>query len=327
MIITGLVDEPPPFSYSTTRSKSRGRSRAVGPRGRRKAPPTKQAIPSLVLPSSDAQLNSDGSTERSSITTTDNAGPSSQTREEESLLPSSPKTPKRAPSASSLPPSSPTASPPASQNLPPARSRKNLAQRMKLASSDPHTSSTTTHPPQTTNSSTQDKLLAKIISAKDVAQCTRSVKKTLAEPSSSGDHTTGGSDRSDLVRRLYSLSAKELALRTDPERQLARTNNSKCPATPTSRGPQLHQFKSFVVESPTKSPRYMYVHINPLSLICVQCVSVGELPTVSFICSKQPAYQRYHSLAQTSSEPTPDLPLPYKYQVYRQSRGWELATV
>lgn len=324
MIITGLVDKPPPFSYSTTRSKSRGRSRAVGPRGRRKAPPTKQAIPSLVLPSSDAQLNSDGSTERSSITTTDNAGPSSQTREEESLLPSSPKTPKRAPSASSLPPSSPTASPPASQNLPPARSRKNLAQRMKLASSDPHTSSTTTHPPQTTNSSTQDKLLAKTIpniSAKDVAQCTRSVKKTLAEPSSSGDHTTAGSDRSDLVRRLYNLSAKELALCTDPERQLARKNNSKCPATPTSHGPQLHQFKSFVVESPTKSPRYMYVHINTLPLICVQCVNVGKLPTVSFIYSKQPAYQRYHSLAQTSSEPTPDLPLPYKYQVYRQSGG------
>lgn len=259
---------PPPFSLysSTTRSKPRGRSKAAGPRGRRKAPPTKQAIPSLVLPSwsqSNAQSTSNVSTATAVVT--DNAGPSSQTHEEESLLPSSPKTPKRAPSTSSLPPSSPTASPPASQNLrtqnlPPARSRKNLAHRMKLASSDPQTSPTT-HPPQTTNSSTQDKLLAKttpnISAIKDIAQCTRPVKKTQAEPSSSGDHTTCGSDKSDLVRQLYGLSAKELTVHTEPERQLAHQKNSKCPATPTSRGPQLRQFKSFVVESPTKSPRYM----------------------------------------------------------------------
>lgn len=257
------------FSYSlTTRSKSRGRSKAAGTRGRRKAPPTKQATPSLVLPScsqSDAQLTSNGNTERSPAVITSNGGPPSPTHEEESLLPSSPKTPKTAPSTPSLPPSSPTATPPVSQALPPPRSRKNLAQRMKLASSDPETSSLSTHSPQTSNSSTRRKLPTKTIPAKDLAQRTQTVKnKTRGESSSSSDNTTGGSDRSDLVKRLYSLSAKELTLHTEPERALrgnpSHRTNSKCPATPTSRGPQLHKFKSFVMESPTKSPRYMQIH-------------------------------------------------------------------
>lgn len=123
------------------------------------------------------------------------------------------------------------------------------------------------------------------LSAKELAQRTVPENKALEKRTSDVDSSSG----TDIVSRLYRLSARELTQHTEPEQRLrtreSRRTKGKAPVTPTSRAPQLHQFKSFVVESPTKSP------------------------------SKQPAYQRYHSLAQSSGVSAPDLPLPYKYQV------------
>lgn len=191
---------------------------------------------------------------------------SSPTHEEDPLLPSSPKTPKRA--SSPLQPS-PTAKPPSSSlsiSTPPARSRQNLADRMKLAS---QTSSLITHSPTSRRpliSSTHVKLLhsgkspansVRNLSAKELAQRTVPENKALEKRTSDVDSSSG----TDIVSRLYRLSARELTQHTEPEQRLrtreSRRTKGKAPVTPTSRAPQLHQFKSFVVESPTKSPRYM----------------------------------------------------------------------
>ena len=113
---------------------------------------------------------------------------------------------------------------------------------------------------------------AKRASAKELAQKTVVERKSraageLAQREGEGgrrpgevEGSAGGAPLSstEAISRLYKLSARELAQKTEPERRTAtavRRSKGKSPAPPTPHAPQLHQFKSFVVLSPTKSPR------------------------------------------------------------------------
>ena len=166
----------------------------------------------------------------------------------------------------SLPPDSPSASP----FLPPARSRMNLAERMKLASSDPRTISLSkrsltpqvrptpsTHLKSTPSQRTAER--ARDLSTKTSVQFTEPQHTALSKGSSPAEPMSATS-HGDMVRNLYKLSAKELAQSTGPEARLrvraSRQAKGKAPVAPST--PQLHQFKSFVVESPTKSPRLAF---------------------------------------------------------------------
>ena len=291
----------------STRSKARRQTKASNTHRQHKAPPSKQATFNLSLssatslektPSEDdtpanealpsaipeeapvssshslttpgADSSSDGDKVKPTTTAENQKLTSSAHEEEPPLFPSSPKTPKREESSPSLKHSSPAAESTATIT-PPTRSRKNLAARMKLASSDPHTSSLllpTSHEPSTSSklpsSGSANRL--RNFSAKALAQRTAPENKTLVKPSSDVGPVASesGSTGSSPIRRLCGLSAKELAQQTEPERRMsarvARRNKGKSPTTPTSRAPQLHQFKSFVVQSPTKSPRYAHDH-------------------------------------------------------------------
>ena len=219
---------------------------------------------------------------------------SSPTKDEEDtcLQPSSPKTPKQdtfVPTKSTNQPSSssstcthaPTSTSTTQPSvLPPTRSRKNLADRMKLASNDPHSLTPSSHlntasmPSNTGRTSTRQasKLSAKQLAQKTVAESMasssskESVDKSQSTKSASLDHPV----ESESVRHLRGMSARELAQLTDPERRMSARvavryqRKGKSPAPPpsttTSHTPQLHQFKSFIVESPTKSPRFVPLH-------------------------------------------------------------------
>ena len=219
--------------------------------------------------------------------------------EDSCVLPSSPKTPKQDISVTakstnkSSSPSTITHLSSLTNNtkpilLPPTRSRKSLADRMKLASNDTNPITPQSHSPlnpasTSSNSNTRRTSTRQVskLSAKELAQKTateslasssrQSVEQSHATKSSSLSSDAGGSESS--IRRLRGLSAKELAQLTDPERRLSarvavrRQNKGKSPAPlPTPCTPQLHQFKSFIVESPTKSPRFVLIIIHNVTI-------------------------------------------------------------
>ena len=250
--------------------------------------PPSPDLPTTVPASTDPPASSADVASKHSQPTPDTSatggatGPPSPAKESEDplLLPSSPKTPKRdsptphhSPSLSTHPAPSPPGRTASVRTPGSARPRMNLAERMKLVSAVPPTLSLeSSDTRRSLISSTCDKVpvshkasatCVPSLSAKELAQPTQSERQTHRKksvPTSSSSSSSTVSDSADSIRKLYRLSVKELAQQTEPERRMsarvaAARGRGKSPATPTPRTPQLQQFKSFVVESPTKSPR------------------------------------------------------------------------
>ena len=116
---------------------------------------------------------------------------------------------------------------------------------------------------------------------RELAQRAEGDKQPRATMTSSLTGDTDSMSSSEAISRLYKLSARELAQRTEPERRTlkaVRRNKGKSPAPPT---PQLHQFQPFVVESPTKSPRLVrWLAMYVIYIVCCvenECLSrVGK---------------------------------------------------
>lgn len=297
------------------RRKTRNQTTRTRQQRRRKSPPLSATL-SISFPSKKADNEPSQVQEQGSLDEHNDSepirvsSPAKQRRdmqpsspakdaEDSCVLPSSPKTPKQdisvtAKSTNKSSSSSTITHLPSLTNntkpilLPPTRSRKNLVDRMKLASNDTNPITPQSHSPlnpasTSSNSNTRRTSTRQVskLSAKELAQKTateslasssrQSVEQSHATKSSSLSSDAGGSESS--IRRLRGLSAKELAQLTDPERRLSarvavrRQNKGKSPAPlPTPCTPQLHQFKSFIVESPTKSPRFVLIIIHNVTI-------------------------------------------------------------
>ena len=199
------------------RSTTRTKTRKTtrAPRARQKALPPKQ-LPKSPSHSSTAQRPpTSGSGDHESTST---PPPTSPTPSSEDPLPTNATNPppQRSPSPHST----------SSRLLPPPRSRRSLSERLRLAARDAQTPTT---------------------SRGLVTSEARTPTQQSVVPTSRGE----------MIRNLYKLSAKELAQPTEYEARTQRkgSRQARDKTPPTQKTPQLHQFKSFVVESPTKSPR------------------------------------------------------------------------
>lgn len=198
---------------STSRTKSRKTTRAS--KARQKAPPPKQHPSSPSHSSTSEQLPTTGSSDHERAS---RAPPTSPALTPEDPLPTNITIP--------LPQTSPPPHSTSSRLLPPARCRRSLSERLRLAASDAQTPSTSRG----------------LVTSEARTPVPQSVAPT---------------SRAEMIRNLYKLSAKELARPTEHEERAQRRGGQQArdKTPPTQKMPQLHQFKSFVVESPTKSPR------------------------------------------------------------------------